>query len=1109
MSGTRQASTNTERPRLSDSEDRTAVSTHRKDSLQSRRPTLFSRSRSRGRAEEKRPATAGRFSRSKSRSRKENEEPKRQLSFRRTRSTSHREEAAKDLTSLPPPQLTQLDCTTVNGDTSMIGVALGSPSQLRPTYPGTPGQSPLGKMNTEFSIASDQYLEDPANRNKGASWKKIGGLFKAKNALLNEQVPSPLYQLQVQHATQLRSGTDSSVHSQADPGPGDHDARHLFDKILGSNGQLAPKKYLDNPLQQTSRLWPSKQHLSPAGLPLLDVKIPDVQMERYSVMFGSLLEKQEPSTLLSRRDKTLNKLMTIPDEIEGPSRGKPVQKQQLGQSEATSNAKDNTHLPPQAHAPYPRRATSPTLPNSPSFSLFPHLPQAAEKILGPIPPAKQNPLQRSYTAPSRLSPMQESFGLDEVRTLKPGDPKDNVAASPPPTASTSDPKRASSNPSNPSIPSPTSTRSSLNEDLLLNIKTSGSLKKKQQEDDEVNEYQDLKVPPLKPRHLANNALNGTAQDEKVEMEVREAKRPTMHEDTLAALERPRSIESKSRGSSSLKPSKARIDQIMRGAPTEDLSKACPKRAEPEVGSENLQKVVTAPFPRAQTGSDTIKATISKPTVATSPTRKQKLATIVHDQEATSVPRRTHLTSHDQAIQQPSGNPQSSMLDGSTTIDTLERQPPFATHFSSNADQISTRLPARQPPPSSQTERRRPGQSIDGQAQRPSVAKVPCGSHPKTNAAITNPSLNASNRAFPHHRPLPRNHALYPRVAFNRTHPQGPGNHSIKTSKMEKDQDNILDYYLDNNEAKPPSQRPRSQRRLQKRLSDKSKQPLSLSNKPIPDPISPPNSSDTGPRSPIPISKYSANAAHKPLIPPNITSPSHLDHRSESKSYLDPSHPSPAVRAAREKAAQLVKTSSVADSSFTQTYSRSISTSNPPLQPRQPLVELSLTFDAPKTDSNTAAKGETSFYLHSNASTPTLENVTDPLTQTPSATSAERCGSQPLSQSSNRALPQRSSSRGGSLSSLPSPAGGIDSRSTTSKPVPPQPTRSASAGTVGTRTAAGTCGIQGHLKPEKGEKVVERQAGLMPTIVDPERHPEKVGFAHHRVGKSVNLVIESV
>lgn len=88
-----------------------------------------------------------------------------------------------------------------------------------------------------------------------------------------------------------------------------------------------------------------------------------------------------------------------------------------------------------------------------------------------------------------------------------------------------------------------------------------------------------------------------------------------------------------------------------------------------------------------------------------------------------------------------------------------------------------------------------------------------------------------------------------------------------------------------------------------------------------------------------------------------------------------------------------------------------------------------------------------------------------------------------------------------MSSLPPGAGGVESRST--DPKPPQPVRSASAGIVGVGAGAGagSLAIQGHLKAERGEKVVERQAGLVPRIVEQERG--------HRPGRSVNLVIESV
>lgn len=50
--------------------------------------------------------------------------------------------------------------------------------------------------------------------------------------------------------------------------------------------------------------------------PLLDVEIPDIKLERYSVMFGGLLEQQQSTSgLLARRQATLTKLRAIEDEV--------------------------------------------------------------------------------------------------------------------------------------------------------------------------------------------------------------------------------------------------------------------------------------------------------------------------------------------------------------------------------------------------------------------------------------------------------------------------------------------------------------------------------------------------------------------------------------------------------------------------------------------------------------------------------------------------------------------------------------------------------------------------------------------------------------------------
>jgi hypothetical protein len=1100
MSEARRFPTGNAESRISNSEENTAGLRDRKDSLRSRTSNILSRSRSRGRTEERRPGTAGRFSRSKSRSRNENEGAKRRLSCRRNRSISNLEEA-KDLADLPPPPLTRLDCMNVQGDPSLIGVALGSPSQLQPTYPGLLGHSPLTKTEVEDPASNDDYFDDPANKSKGARWKKIGGLFKAKNALLNEQETSAFYQLQEPRTAQLGNENASKSHPRpADPGPGDHDARYLFDKILGTNGQLAQPNRAVDPLHPTSA-----QDSSRGGLPLLDVKIPDVHMERYSVMFGSLLDRQEPVNLLARREKTMNKLTTISVEKEGPSKLAHEQKEQFEKTEATSNNKGNSHLTPQANTTYPRRATSPTPSKSPSFSLFPQLPQAAEKIVGPIPPGKQSPLHRSFTAPGRLSPMQENFEFEEVQPLKPKVMKADgkTIASPPQTASTPDPKHDSSTPSN---KSPTSTRSSLHEDLLLSMKSLGSLKRKQA-DDEVFYEHDLKVAPLKPRHFADYAHSGVVQ---AETELKKPNWPDMHEDTLAALERPRSVESRSRDISSLKPSKSRIDQIMRGAPINDpLSKspaevkkgpAFPQRSESKVSHESPQniEIVPALLSQAERGP-------SEASTATLPAKDQTPAVTSRGGEPALLPSHTHAKQRSQGIQQPLGYPQPSIRDDSTASRPLEKHPSYAAHPPTKEAQIAMTFPTGQPPHSSQTGQRRPGQNAQAQAQsRPFAANPQYRPHPHVKVSTSRQPPNASNRSFPRHRPPPQKFAIPPRIAFNQMHPpQGPNYHSPPTPPTEKDQDNIIDYYLDSGEAKSSSQRPKPPKKLQKRLSEKPKKRLSLSNKPLPHIRSDSKSSDGVPRSPVPISKYSPNAvaAQRPLDSPTITSTTYIDYDPKSHSLADSGHFSPAVRAAREKAAQLVKASLAEKSPSTQPESHSRSITNYPSHSRPAQVEFSLIVDAPKTTSDSVMKAGTSFYSHSDGSTPTMESP-------PEAPRTENVESISIKQPNQSSVPARSSSRGASLSSLPSGAGGAEYRSTTSKPVPPQPIRSRSAGTVG--FGPGTSGIQEHLKPEKGEKVVERQAGTVPTIVDPERHGVVMrGFGHHRAGRSVNLVIESV
>ncbi|KAF2654490.1 hypothetical protein K491DRAFT_705189 [Lophiostoma macrostomum CBS 122681] len=126
---------------------------------------------------------------------------------------------------------------------------------------------------------------------------------------------------------------------------------------------------------------------------LLDVDIPSIKMERYSVMFGNLLQPNatNSSSLLARRQGNAEKLKPLNELSVKEEAGEP----------------QNRLLKPQ------RRATSPQ-PRSPagSLSLFP---QTNSISRAPSPRAasvhRPRPLQRSRTAPPS-SPNRQSFAKE-------------------------------------------------------------------------------------------------------------------------------------------------------------------------------------------------------------------------------------------------------------------------------------------------------------------------------------------------------------------------------------------------------------------------------------------------------------------------------------------------------------------------------------------------------------------------------------------------------------------------------------------------------------------------------------------------------------------------
>lgn len=149
--------------------------------------------------------------------------------------------------------------------------------------------------------------------------------------------------------------------------------------------------------------------------PLLDVDIPTIKMERYSVMFGNLLQSGTESSLSNRSSSLLVRR-------QGAERLKPLNELSM------KSDKDDSRLgvlKPQ------RRATSPTMaPKSPfTLSLFPQ-PGTGSRAPSPRPSStnRARVIQRSKTMPSS-SPNRQSFSSEQhdssqVAKVAPEKPQD-------------------------------------------------------------------------------------------------------------------------------------------------------------------------------------------------------------------------------------------------------------------------------------------------------------------------------------------------------------------------------------------------------------------------------------------------------------------------------------------------------------------------------------------------------------------------------------------------------------------------------------------------------------------------------------------------------------
>jgi hypothetical protein len=219
-----------------------------------------------------------------------------------------------------------------------IGMALGSPTRQPITWhQDIPFES---SDRNDSPDDQDNWTNPPVPyKPKTSKWKMLGGFFgggKKQNAALAQ----PFYQLQpdVSHQTTV---VDDFIHSDGPAtssekkpvksrgrGRTNSERRSEKSKPEMKRAKTAPLNFhfqdseagrMENPeitldggpMIDDGVEWHQKasHHV---GL-MLDVDIPSTQMERYSIMFGSVLQKptNTSSSLLTRRQATLDKLKTV------------------------------------------------------------------------------------------------------------------------------------------------------------------------------------------------------------------------------------------------------------------------------------------------------------------------------------------------------------------------------------------------------------------------------------------------------------------------------------------------------------------------------------------------------------------------------------------------------------------------------------------------------------------------------------------------------------------------------------------------------------------------------------------------------------------------------
>lgn len=230
-------------------------------------------------------------------------------------------------TGLRGPHVNEADGTGI----IPIGMALGSPTEER----GSRGNVWQPRVETTVIAAredsqDEQQTKDGLSRSKSRKWG-IFGRSKSKRVKNNDRAMDSPDQLTSPSDTPTR-GTPTSAASR---GPRYTDLRDTnvsprakalgrsLTEPTGSESKWSPQVGSPQAKTQTtpdSTRTPNREPVSEGSNPIkqepiLDVEIPNITLDRYSVMFANLLERRSATSLLARRQVTQDKIRALREEV--------------------------------------------------------------------------------------------------------------------------------------------------------------------------------------------------------------------------------------------------------------------------------------------------------------------------------------------------------------------------------------------------------------------------------------------------------------------------------------------------------------------------------------------------------------------------------------------------------------------------------------------------------------------------------------------------------------------------------------------------------------------------------------------------------------------------